>query len=387
MFPSTGEIMLDGVLNGIYAGLGVGIGVLVSRLIVRPFIEEKVEPYYNIFKKRFKRILYSDDYGRTLSTQELLWAEDAAANMVAEVSKGDKLGFIRGSLYLIIGLLVFLLSTLIFSGATTAVIKAFLFQEQWGALSWYRVETVGSSTILGIFVAICFTWWLCVSVHLLTQNPARHFKSFFGNYQKNSRSYWKSIIIELIRKRSISTDVGADIILIGKVPFRQHSVLSGILTVILSGLVIILLFLDLKNSTVIYKNHIDHSPYTSLLTRSYTAHDIVEVKRTCHIIVNAKNQSTPRTNLKYKLLMSDGRKVTIYGRDEGASLHYQIRAIEHWHNVIPADKISPLNITSTHPKRISATQSQCASITRRHCHSGCEDALMKVFGLNKKNTY
>ena len=373
--------MIEGVINGIFVGLGVGAGILISRLFVRPFIKEKIRPHYINLKKQYKRLRHSDNYYRALSSEELLWADDAASKMVAETSKGQKLGFIAGTVSLIVGLLVFLLCAFIFCGITMALIKAWQPEKLLGALSWYRVETVGSSTILAIFVAIFFTGWLCVRVFLLTTKPARHLKTFFGDSYRNSSSFWKSEIYELILKRTISIDMTADMNLIGKAPFKRYSNLWGRWAIILSGLVLILLMFDLRNNTVIYKDYIDHSPSTSLLTRSYSAQDIVEVKRTCHIVVKAENQSRPRANLHYQLVMSDGRKVKIYGREEGANTSKQIQALEYWHETISADKFTPIKVSTTHKKEINPTKHGCASVLKCNCSLSNYNSLVRIFDL------
>ena len=149
----------------------------------------------------------------------------------------------------------------------------------------------------------------------------------------------------------------------------------------MGSFVIILLLLDLRYSTTIYKNRIDHSPYASLLTRSYTEQDIIEVRRTCRIFPKARYQSKPRAKLQYKLVMSDGRMVTIYGRDEGASTQKQIQALQYWQGTISSDKFTPVQISSTHESVIAATKKGCASVVKCNCNSSNYNDLIRLFDL------
>jgi len=371
--------MIEGALNGLYVGLGVGAGLAFSKFVLRPFIEKKIRPQILRFKDHLIRRRYSEDYFRTLSSRELEWADESADKMVADVLKRKKLGIIGGTFYVIIVFLFFLFSLIIFPIITMVLIRVFQFQEPGGALSWYNIEAVGSSTILAIFVGICFTGWVAGSVFMLTKNPNPSYLNLCG--RESTHGYWKSVIFDLIRKRDISIYSKPNLVLIGKVPFKRFAKPYGIWTLALSGLVLILLLFDIKNNTVIYDAHIEHSPYRSLSTRTYTAPDVVEVKRICRIIVRAKNQSRPKANLKYKLIMSDGRKVTIYGRDEGASTQKQIRALKHWHEIIPADKFTPVEVSSTHKKEIPATEQGCASVVKCNCSRRNYDDLVRLFDL------
>ena len=375
--------MLDGVINGIWAGLGAGAGIALSRFIIRPFFSNYINPHFLRLKDRYKRIRYSDDYFRTLSTEELEWADKSAQEMVADVFNSKKIGVLAGTFYVIIGILFFILCICLFPMISMALIKAFQVPEPWGALSWYNIETIGPSTILAIFVGICVMAAISSGVFLLTKNPNRYYDSFFGKYRQSTHSYWKSEIFELIRKRKVSIHTAPNLSLIGKTPFKKFSKTYGAWGLALSGITLVLLIFDIKNNTVIFDKHIEHSPYTSLTTRTYEAADIVEAKRSCHIVVRGKHQTRPKATLKYKLVMSDGREVTIYGRDEGASQRKQINALKHWHELIPAEKLTPTVITSTDEKEKPATKLACRSVVRCSCENDAYNKLKRIFDLSR----
>lgn len=112
--------MLYGFLNGLLVVLSSYIGNLVS-------------PHYIRFKKKYKRIRYTDDYDRALSSEELLWTNDTTTKMVAEVSKDQKIGMIGTTVSGIVGLLVLILSMVIFGGITMALLRLYPFKNH-GAL-------------------------------------------------------------------------------------------------------------------------------------------------------------------------------------------------------------------------------------------------------------
>lgn len=240
MLSNKGDNMFDGIINGIAAGLGAGVGVLFSQLVVRPFFAKYINPKYLHLKDQYRRVKYSNDYFRTLTLKELEWVDKSAKKMVAEVFKGKKLGIVSGALYLILGLLALVLSFIMFAFATTVIIRAFQIPETWDNIPWYRIDA-GSSMIPALFAAIFFTGWLCCNIFLQTKKPAQHYEKFFGASSKNTTSYWKSIILDLIRQRAIASGDKPDLVLIGKAPFKRFSNIYGGWTLVLSGLVLILI--------------------------------------------------------------------------------------------------------------------------------------------------
>jgi len=353
-------------------------GMLFSRFFLRPAIA-KLE-----IRKRLTILRYPD-YDRELSSDELIWADRAAATIFSEVSKTHPSGRLKETALVVGFLVLMILSMLAFCGLTIEVIKHFQQDVNSSALSWYRIESVGASTIIALFAGIIVPGWLAAKFVLMLGTPHRHFKDFFKNWHDGSRSYWKSVTLDLIRKQQISPyDSEADLLFtIAGAPYQRMANVCGYWAALLLGISAIFLLFDLKNDTIIYADHIEHSPYTSLSTRSYTSRDIVNVERTCRIVVRAKNQRRPKANLKYNLVMKDGRTVTLYGRDEGAGFDAQVNALEYWHNKIHLQQLFETQISSTHPKEIAPTESQCASLIMYQCRhaSHAQDTLLKVFDV------
>ena len=376
-----GYSMLDGIINGICAGLGAGLGIFVSRFIVRPFIGKHIKPHFERFKLWQRCIRYSD-YDRPLSNQELSWADDAALTMVQDVSKDKTLGIGTSFIYGTIMVMAFLVSILTFGLLADTLLKALNSPNLQGAMSWYRVETIGISIFLSVITGTMFSVWLCARIAILSKNPIQLYSKYTNSTSIRIRSYWKGAIFDLVRKGHISTKIPIDIKRIRKIPFQRISNCFGFLTLLLSGVTIVLLFFDLKFYTAIHKNHIRHSSYMSVLSRNYTVDDIVDVKRSCRLIVNQRYHTGPSVNLTYQLIMSDGHKIKIFGRDEGAVPHYQVHALKHWHSKISVDKLDVTKITSSGTKSVPPTKKGCASLIKRNYSGIYYKDLIRIFDLS-----
>jgi len=332
----------------------------------------------NLISQWFRRRAYSD-YNRQLSTSELNWALDITDVVYSEVSQAKephKL-FMTG---LLVGCLLLLISFMLaFCCATMWAISMFHKEVNLTALSWYRIESEGGSVLIALFVGILSFGWLPGIFAM--KRPVHNFKIYFWRYYENTRSFWQSISFDLMRKGLIGEDRAQDIITLSKRPYKQFSNFFGYCTVGLSALAVIFFIFDVHSKTVIYPDYIEHSPYFSLSAQHYAVQDITKVERTCKIVVRAKHQSRPKIILRYKLIMADGRKVPLFGIGEGAAMKLQIHAAEHWDNAVPKSLLSPLVISSTHPKEISPTKANCAAVGLRRCHGGCNDRLMRVFDL------
>ena len=174
---------------------------------------------------------------------------------------------------------------------------------------------------------------------------------------------------------------------IGKEPFKRLSAKIGVLLVGLIGVIVTLLLLDLKYNTVIYKDRISYSPYNSFQTHNYTFQDIVGVKRSCHIIGKSKYRNLPISKLKYKLVMSDGREITLFGRDEGASMRNQIKALKYWHAEISEDMFASTEITSNQKKTNPPTNYTCVRNIECDCYSKDRRELISLFDLSPKQNH
>jgi len=386
-------IDLSGVSAGLAAGIGAGVGIAVSRFMIRPFFRKNVKPHYERLKANLLRKRYPD-YDRELSSDEVSWADDTAAKMVSEVGKTQSSGFMKASFFVFIGLILFLLlfilSILISGTIVEALLQTFRFSVPQGAMSWYRVETLDSSNFLiffTIFAGMLFLYWSGARVFMMSQNPARLHAFLLGQYNPKPQSYWKSIIIDLIRKRHLSLNITAAMKRIGKEPFKRLSTKIGVWLIGFIGMIVTLLLLDLNYNTVIYKDRISYSPYTSFQTHNYTFQDIVGVKRSCHIVVKSKSNHLPISKLKYKLVMSDGHEVTLFGRDEGASIRSQIKALKHWHSEISEDMFTPTEITSNQQKANPPTKYTCVRNIDCDCYSTDRNELIGLFDLSPNKNH
>ena len=174
---------------------------------------------------------------------------------------------------------------------------------------------------------------------------------------------------------------------IGKEPFKRLSTKIGVWLIGFIGMIVTLLLLDLNYNTVIYKDRISHSPYTSFQTHNYTFQDIVGVKKSCHIVVKSKSNHLPISKLKYKLVMSDGHEVTLFGRDEGASIRSQIKALKYWHSEISEDMFTPTEITSNQQKANPPTKYTCVRNIDCDCYSTDRNELIGLFDLSPNKNH
>ena len=376
-----GYSMLDGIINGICAGLGAGFGIFVSRFIVRPFIGKHIKPHFERFKGNLRRIRYPD-YDRPLTKLELAWADDAALEMARDVTKGKTLGFGTSFIYVIVFLVLFLGGMIIFAGIADILSKTYRSPVPQGAMSWYRVETIGISIGFAMFTGAFLMMCVCSRIAMLSKNPAHLYSNLTHSTSIHQRSYWKGILFDLVRKHNISTHTEMDIKRIRKIPFKRASELFGFWFLFLGAVTIGFLFLDTKFNTAIYKNHITHSSYLSVLSRNYTVEDIVDVKRNCRVTFDERYYVGPKANLNYQLIMSDGHKVQIFGREEGAALHYQVQALKHWHSKIPGDKLKTTKTSSASKKRVSPTKQGCAFVIKRNYSGIYYKDLIRIFDLS-----
>ena len=343
------RIMLDNILNLIDAGL--------TKL--------KTRRYPNYYRK--------------LSSKELEWSEDIANKIILENAAYYKPGFIRKAFYMIVFFLPFITIAIISLAPSMKIIENFAISHPNDAISWFRIDEVGVSSIFSMFVGILFM--SCLGFTMMLMFPGLGHDAFKSKHSETQQLYWKNEIYDLIRKGELSIDRPYNTKLIQRSRLKRALKSFGILLILSIVITPILLSLDLKYNTIIYKNQISHSPYFSLQSRNYSTQDIVEVKRSCHIHIDPKNQRRPSTNLKYELIMKDGRKVLLFGRPMGASPEKQISALEHWHRKIPADKFAPLEFTPLLRKSVLGPKQDCRSMIIHNFNPGDYLDIIYVFDL------
>jgi len=359
-------------MNSVIAIMAFIGGLLASRFILRPRIKALFEHL---------RLRRYPDYNRELSNAELGWADDVTGQLYSEVAGQSKFKSLAMILLIIAFLVLMVFSMLAMCGIFVWLLKSFHQDINPAALSWYRIETIGGAGIIGLILGIFMAAWLLLVPALRSENPAWHFNVYFHKYYQNTRDYWKSETLDLVRKREVSTYAPADTDKILRAPFKRFARVYRNGAVGLLGLASIFMIFDLNQKTIYYPDHIEHSPYWSLTSKNYSLHDIFSVERTCYIKVRGEHQRHPTATLKYNLMMSDGRKVPLFGGDEGASLDQQLQAAEHWHEIVPAAKFTPIEISSSHPKDMAPTKAQCASLARHNCDRAHDQTLMSLFDL------
>ena len=320
------------------------------------------------------------NYYRKLSSEELEWSEDIANKIILENSAYYKPGFIRKAFYVIVILLLFFTIVIISIAPSMKIIENFAISHPNDAMSWFRIDEVGVSSICSMFVGILFL--CCLGFTLMLMFPKLGHDAFKSKHSETKQLYWKDVIYDLIWKGELSIDRPYDTKLIQRSRLKRALKSFGILLILSIVITPILLLLDLKYNTIIYKNQISHSPYFLLQSRNYSIQDIVEVKRSCHMDIDSNSRRYPSTNLKYELIMNDGRKVLLLGRPMGASPERQMEAVKYWHRQIPAEKIAPLEITSFQKKSIPLTKQGCRSMIIHYDSPGNYLDLIYVFGLS-----
>ena len=365
-----------GIITGLMV-FGVVIGALLFRFWLVPFIG-RLEIGCRLTLLRYP------DYDRELSNIELAWIDETAHTAFQEVSKAPDMGWKRSTAYLAIGMLVFLAAMVGFGYVVFWIHTALLPPIDSDALSWFRVEEGGVAPILALFLGLFALGLVPAFLCMQSKNIAFQFKYYFGKYHKNTPGHWKTIIRDLVLKRKLKAFEPPDITVIIKAPFQRWCKKWGIAALVLGGTIPIFLVLDLRFQTLIYADHIERSPYFSLVKTSYSLDDIVEVERSCHITVRGKNQRRPTAKLEYILKMSDGQDVPLFGPKEGASLLEKVDGLEYWHKKIPAEKLSPISISSSHAKDMAPTKTRCAQLVFKGQLCKCAPALSRVFDLPSK---
>ena len=342
--------------------------VIVSRLISKLIHDRRRRQY--------------PDYDRQLTNRETDWIDQLDQRFIARM-RGLKRGrIVSGLLFSVLVIMLLVLFGYMLG------LHLFRIPKIDGALMLQgEPYSVVASIFLGAALSILP---FMIAAKLGRKNMKAHFSlgySFDYKAAENpwgARDFqWKRLIEHHVRRWSFSTlEPTEKFDLEGFITRRFAKfwyVYVRILAVLFAAS-IILFFLERHNFSLIHKDHIELSPFTSVSTKTYTRNDIVSIDRACNIRTPSDKNKEPRARLTYKINFHDGQSVTIINQHE-IFIKKKTGWAYYWQRRIDPNLLSPVIVKTD--KNTAPTQKtcRCAIMDPSSRRAKYADHIATLYGL------